>query len=78
MAIIWSKHISMGCGAQSTTPRGYQRLVEQHPFPSKSNTAIRMMAAAFLTPSATAITESAFDPPQSRQLVPALLVNFCW
>jgi hypothetical protein len=31
-----------------------------------------------LTPSATAITESAFDPPQSRQLVPALLVNFCW
>jgi hypothetical protein len=30
-----------------------------------------------LTPSATAITES-FDPPQSRQLVPALLVNFCW
>jgi hypothetical protein len=78
MAIILVK-AHFNAVLNQATPRGLSTSRCSIPFPmSKSNTAIRMMAAAFvLTPSATAITESAFDPPP-RQLVPALLVNFCW
>jgi hypothetical protein len=65
MAIILVKAHFNGLQCSSKQRReDYQRLVEQHPFPDEqeqhgNNT---NDGGGVLTPSATAITESAFDP----------------